>query len=128
MGQTSSERRMAENEVVFREYNERVLKGFEELTEIAKEDGQEAYVANNDHPLFFYCECSDENCRQRVQLKPSRYATIHKQRDRFIILCGHETRSIEQIISTEADFCIVEKFITPLRKVTKLQKTETNNV
>jgi hypothetical protein len=122
-----SERRMAENEVVFRKYNERIKKGFDELKRIAKEEGQEALVRDEDTPLHFYCECSDENCRQRIILKPSRYNEIHKHRDHFVVTYGHDVQSVERVIDGEADFCVVEKFHTPPKSSAKLHKTDLNN-
>ena len=113
MSQSIHERRMAENEVIFRQYNESIEKGFEELQRIAKEDDQEALVRQYDDVLQFYCECSDKNCLERVRLQPSRYVKIHKNRSQFVIVCGHDTKSIERVVSEEADFCIVEKFFVP---------------
>lgn len=127
MTESISERRLAENEVVFRRYNERVLEGFNKLREIAEEDGLD-YVLDDDAPLQFYCECSDENCRNRVTLKPSRYDEIHQHRNRFVIITGHEVEKIEKIIKKEAEFCIVEKFTLPPESVRGLQVTDANNV
>ena len=119
---------MAENEVVFREYNERIKKGFDELKQIAKEEGQEAFVHEKDMPLHFYCECSDENCRQRLIIKPSRYNEIHQHRNQFVIAYGHDVQAVERIIDGEADYCVVEKFRDPPETATKLHKTDTGNV
>lgn len=128
MVEPQSIRRMVENEVVFRRYNESVQERFDELEKIAKEDGQESIISRDDLPLQFYCECSDENCRKRVQIRPSRYNEIHIQRDRFVVVPGHETLTIEMIVGKEADFYIVEKFTTPPENVEKLQKTDVQNV
>lgn len=127
MSETLSERRMGENEVVFREHNERASKSFDELKKIAKEEGQEKYIVEDDTPLLFYCECADEDCRKRVKLKPSRYNEIHKQRDRFVVICGHEAERIERVIGKETGFCIIEKFIKPPESATNLNKTEVDN-
>jgi hypothetical protein len=73
MKDSVSERRMAENEVVFRKYNERVQQGFDAVKKVAKEAGQEHFVVEVDAPLYFYCECSDENCHERIRLTTERY-------------------------------------------------------
>ena len=122
-----SERRMAENEAVFREYNERIKKGFDELKQVAQEEGQEALIHEEDIPLHFYCECSDENCRKRIVLKPSRYNEIHQHRGRFVIAYGHDVQDVERIIEGDDEYCIVEKFITPPENVSALHKTDANN-
>ncbi len=127
MNVSLSERRLADNEVVFRQYNERVTNGLEEIKNIAKEDGQEGLISQNDAPLLFYCECSDENCRKRVKIKPSRYHEIHKRRDHFVIVCGHEIKKIEHVIGKETDFCVIEKFILPSESAPGLHKTDADN-
>ena len=94
MTDTPAQRRMAENEVIFREHNESIQKAFDEVKRIAAEDGQVPQFEPDDTPLHFYCECSDENCKQRVSLQPSRYNEIHKKRNMFVIICGHEVKGI----------------------------------
>lgn len=118
---------MAENQVVFRQHNEKVQKGLEKLKKIAQEHGQEAYVKESNTPLYFYCECSDEKCRERIQLHPSRYNEIHRDRTKFVILCGHEVESIERVIKKEADHCIVEKVVDIPESANALRKTQLDN-
>lgn len=120
-------RRMVENEVVFRGYNERVKNGFDELKKIAEEDGQSSFITDEDTPLQFYCECADENCRKRISLSPSRYAEIHKQRDHFVIVPGHEVNEIEHTLRQEADYSIVKKHVKPPEFALGLQTTEVDN-
>lgn len=127
MSQSLSERRMAENEMVFREYNERIKKGFDELKSIAKEEGQEKYMGGDDTPLLFFCECSDESCRKRVELKPSRYDKIHKHRNYFVVVRGHDVKSIERVIEENAEYCIVEKLIDLPDSAETLNKTDLGN-
>lgn len=122
-----SERRLAENQVVFRQYNESVQKGFDDLVSLAKETDQTHMINIDDNPLHFYCECSDENCRKRLQLKPSRYNEIHKRRDRFVIICGHEVASIERVVQREADCCVVQKNKKPPQTASGLNITDVNN-
>ena len=127
MVQTLSERRMIENEAVFREHNERIKKDFDELKKVAKEEGQEVFISEEDKLLHYYCECSDENCRKRIKLRFSRYNEIHKQRDHFVIVCGHESTKIERVVNKGKEFCIVKKFITPPESAPRLNKTEIDN-
>ena len=121
MDKPLSERRMAENEAVFREYNERAKKAFDEFQRVAKEEGQEGFILDNDTPLHFYCECSDLNCRQRIKLNPSHYNEIHKRRDHFIVICGHDIKAIERVVKETPDYCIIEKFKQPPEAVTAPQ-------
>ena len=114
---------MAENEVVFRRYNERVRQNFDEVIKMAKESGQEYLVPEDDTKLHFYCECSDENCRQRIMMRPSVYNKIHTNRRQFTIVRGHETKIIERIVRTESNYCVVEKFIKPPETARQLNPT-----
>lgn len=120
MKNTLSERRLAENEVFFRQFNEGVQRQLEDLRRIAKEHGDESSLPDTDMPLHFYCECADAGCQQRLRLKPSTYAAIHKNRKRFIIVCGHQATDIERIVSQKPGYCIVEKFKLPPSKATRL--------
>lgn len=127
MDESLSIRRMVENEVVFRGYNEQVQKGFDEIKELAHKTNQHSFIYNNDKALHFYCECSDENCRKRIQIKPSRYNKIHQDRNYFVLISGHEVNQIERIIKQEPRFNIVEKFGLPPETVSELQPTDVDN-
>jgi len=118
---------MAENEVVFRRYNEEVQRGIEEVRQLAEETNQEHIIHNEDTPLHFYCECSDENCHKRVLLSPSEYKKIHRNRAQFVIICGHQTEVIEEVVRTKGDYCIVKKFFTPPETVRVLHPTGLDN-
>jgi hypothetical protein len=123
-----AKRQMAENEVVFREYNERIQKGFDELARLAREEGRSDLVFEDDLPLQFYCECSDENCRERLLLKPSEYAQIHDKRTRFIVVKGHQTDAIEQVIAETSGYAVVQKTVDVPNAATKLNATSVDNV
>lgn len=127
MTDSKSRRHKVENEVVFRQYNERVQREFDEVKKIAMQDNQEEFLPDEDVPLLFFCECSDENCRKRVLLKPSEYGKIHKRRDRFVIIAGHETSEIESVVRIKSDFSIVEKHIEPPKSATVLNATDVDN-
>jgi hypothetical protein len=118
---------MVENEVVFRDHNERVQENFEEIIKLAKESGQEDLIRPDDTALYFYCECSDENCRRRILMKPSVYHAIHKNRRHFVLISGHETKVIERVVQNEADYCVVEKFIKPPESARSLSPTGVDN-
>jgi len=101
--------RMVENEAVFRQYNERLQHSMEELKRMAKEMGMNHLVGHDVDGLYFYCECSDENCTERVRMDPAKYDKIHHDRKKFIMLPGHEVMSIEVIISKEDGYNVVKK-------------------
>jgi hypothetical protein len=124
MNETPREHRMAQNEVVFRQHNESIQEGFEEIKRLAKEDEQENLIADDDSPLLFYCECSNEDCRERLKLRPSRYNEFHTQHNRFVVLRGHENPEVEKVVRKEDDVSVVEKFIEPPASATTLKNTK----
>lgn len=127
MSKSLSDQRMAENEVVFRQFNEKAQARVEEIKRVAIEEGEEALSKQYDVPLPFICECSDENCDKRIDLKPSRYKEIHLQRNSFVLIPGHEVTEIERVVVTQKDYVIVSKFVYPSANVSKLHKTDVDN-
>lgn len=128
MSSSASERRLAENEVFFKERNQAVQDGFDELKKMAVETNQESLVGDTDIPLRFYCECSDENCRQRVVLRPSEYAKIHENRNNFVVLPGHSVPAVEQLVMRKDGYDVVQKLSRPPEKSDRLHKTDTHNI
>lgn len=127
MNELHARRHMAENESVFRQYNERIQKGFDELAALAQEEGRNDLVFSDDSELQFYCECSDENCKQRIPLRPSEYAQIHEHRKRFVLIKGHETNEIERVIGQTSGYAVVEKEAAVPEIVPSLHDTTIEN-
>jgi hypothetical protein len=91
------ERRLAENEVIFKQINKDV-DGF--LHDVG---------VQNLLVTPFYCECSSLECRERIELTPAEYERIHKSLRHFIVLPGHQIPAIEQVIEQRDNFNVVEK-------------------
>lgn len=117
MSDEYSERRLVENEVVFRQRNEQITKDLEALQKAAESEGHDSIAQNAKYdsgvPLHFYCECSDENCRQRIVLKPKEYSELHANSSQFIVIPGHHVPKIERVVLTTGNYEVVEKYITP---------------
>ena len=122
-----SERRQVENEAVFRQMNEKVEKSLKKLDKMAKDDGYKSDLPIDEMVLHFYCECADENCRQRIPLTLKKYQELHKNRSKFIVIPGHEVSNIEKVIAEKPMYNEVEKNITPPIGVVSLNKTTVNN-
>lgn len=127
MTEPISNRRLAENEVVFRRMNEQIPESLEALKEAADSEGHGSVVSDIDTPIHFYCECSDENCRQRLVLRPSEYKEFHQNSSQFVIVPGHQVAAIERIIYNDEKIMVVEKFETPPQTATTLNPTSANN-
>jgi hypothetical protein len=113
MKRKEAERRMLKNEVVFRRKNRAVQKGLDDLVALAQDEGQEELIDPGLAKLHFFCECADENCRERIVLRAQTYKAAHANAKRFIVLPNHAIADIEKVIKTTASYSIVEKFMKP---------------
>ena len=128
MTMSIAERRQIENEMIFRNANEKVGDDINELDiQLIKDDYPEL-ASGKDIILHFICECSDENCAERIPLKLSFYQKIHKNRDAFIIKPNHQVKEIEKVIRTEKDYSVVEKNKSISEPTGGLNTTPTQNV
>ncbi|CAN5166046.1 hypothetical protein BH09PAT3_BH09PAT3_1760 [soil metagenome] len=68
--------------------------------------------------ISFICECSDLDCRDRIDLTSDEFDSFHVQGKRFVVKPNHEIVAIEKIISRTDDYYIVEKYEDPLKLAT----------
>lgn len=104
-----AERRQIENEMIFRRTNEKVGDDLDELDALHIEEGNPEFIRTDDLLLEFICECSDENCGERIPLKMSKYDKIHRNRDSFIVKPKHQVDPIEEVVETNDGYCVVKK-------------------
>jgi DNA-binding transcriptional MerR regulator len=115
MKMSIAERRQIENEMIFRRANEKVGVELDEvdalLDELESEETTSSGSLIRDENVYFkfLCECSDENCTDRILMELAKYQELHLNRDRFIIKINHQVESIEKIIFSEAEYYVVEK-------------------
>lgn len=97
----SSERRLIENEVIVKTYNDDA------------KDALKKYFSPGinivDEPLDFKCECSNLDCGASVRASISEYESIHKRDDRFMIITSHNIATIEDIVSSGSGYSVVQK-------------------
>lgn len=122
-----SERRQIENEMIFRRANELVGDNLDEIDAFHIEDDNPELIRDDRVMLHFKCECSDENCDERVQIKLSLYQTIHANRQAFIIKPNHQVEAIEKVVITEKDYSVVEKNKATAEPSDVLNKTSVDN-
>jgi hypothetical protein len=90
------ERRIALNEVVFREVNERI----EELGD---------QFGLQERPLELVCECGDASCTSQIRMNASEYEEIRRDPTLFVIHPGHETAGVEELVDKRNGYHVVRK-------------------
>jgi hypothetical protein len=100
------EERLAKNEALFREGNERMAAW------------EERHVAD---PVERYlCECAEEACREKVELHKDEYERVRSNSRWFVLVPGHEIPDVETVIERNEGWAIIEKDpqVTPLMNAT----------
>jgi hypothetical protein len=89
-------RRIGQNEVVFREVNERLRElgeGFSLVSQVAE----------------FVCECADTSCTERIQLTLPEYEHVRSDPKWFVVVPDHEQLDYERVIEQTDTYSIAEK-------------------
>jgi hypothetical protein len=87
--------RVAKNEALFREVNERIA----ELTE--RQEGTS---------LPILCECGRLQCDETLTIPVAEYEAIRAHGARFIVLPGHALLDFERVVERTETYDVVEKF------------------
>ena len=92
-----TQERIARNDATFRAANERIREAADEY-EIAEH-------------VPFFCECSDPQCRQIVQLSLSEYEAVRGDPRHFLNLPGHDAaaQGAVVVVSSNDRYVVVEK-------------------
>ena len=92
--------RVARNESLYREVNERIL----ELEESFGERDSEHLLA------AFVCECATTGCAIRVELTLDEYRLARAVPERFVVAPDHVHHEFERVVLTTERFWLIEKF------------------
>jgi hypothetical protein len=92
--------RVARNESLYREVNERIL----ELEESFGERDAEHALAS------FVCECAATGCATRVELGLDEYRLARAKPERFLVAPDHVHLDFERVVLTTDRFWLIEKF------------------
>jgi hypothetical protein len=95
MPSSGQERRVAANESLVRDVNERIGEGARRLAD--------------EGPIEFLCECADYTCSESTPLTLEEYERVRAHPDWFVLIPGHEAASVERIVETNDRYLIVEK-------------------
>jgi len=91
---SSEGEKIARNESLFREVNERIAESAERLA--AQETS-------------FVCECSDPTCAERIDATLEEYERVREDGARFLVVNGHEDERAEGVVRADGDRAVVEK-------------------
>jgi hypothetical protein len=94
--------RVARNESLYREVNERILELEERFGE--RERDREQSLAS------FVCECATTGCAARIELSLDDYRLARSKPERFLIAPGHVRPEFERVVLTTERFWLIEKF------------------
>jgi hypothetical protein len=91
------ETRLARNETLFREVNERI------------EEAGGSSDRNDNHVYEFLCECSNADCALLLPLTIAEYEAVRSDPRQFIVAPGHELPEIETVVARDRLYEIVLK-------------------
>jgi hypothetical protein len=90
------ESRLALNEAMFRDVNERV----EDMTKT---------FASDTGTFEIVCECADAACTERLSVATGVYERARSDATHFLLSPGHEDATFERVVETFDSYVVVEK-------------------
>jgi hypothetical protein len=103
---SESEERLARNEAIFREINERTRSLQERF---GPDDPTTSYEE-------FLCECGDQMCVERVKLTVPEYESIRAESTQFVVRPGHSIPRVERVVQENDRYVVVVKIGEPAEK------------
>jgi hypothetical protein len=94
---TEREERIALNETIFRDVNERV----EEVLLTLEPAPPKA--------LEIFCECGRADCLEKITVPLSEYEDVRSRPERFLTAPGHNVPDVEDVVAQRAGYWVVEK-------------------
>ena len=92
---SSREERIAKNEVIFREVNERIRD----------------VVPSENGGIDFLCECGREDCVEQIPLTTAEYERVRADPVQFFVKPGHAIKEVEDVIEENDRFLLVKKHV-----------------
>lgn len=96
---SARDERLAGNEALFREVNERVAEVATHFVE----------VETHTEPVDFTCECGRAECAEPITLTMAEYEAIRAKSTHFAVVPEHEQPEIEVVIERHPTYFVVEK-------------------
>lgn len=91
------ERRLARNQALFREVNERINSLAISL------------APSRQWQFEIVCECSNESCTSLVDVTLDEYERVRSSPERFFVCPGHDIPEIESVVDRKPGYVVVEK-------------------
>jgi hypothetical protein len=95
-GMSERERRIVQNETLFRQVNEQV-------------ESLQRATGTGDEPMRIVCECGDLTCIDRLAVPHPTYEQVRGDPTLFFVKPGHEITAIEDVIVEGDEFSVVRK-------------------
>ncbi|HXF97859.1 MAG TPA: hypothetical protein VNJ46_04525 [Gaiellaceae bacterium] len=89
------DKRLAMNEALFRELNERVE--------------ERVPNATRDETITVLCECGNLDCTERIALPVGAYREAHEHPARFVVVPGHGEPHVEEVVARGDGYEVVRK-------------------
>jgi hypothetical protein len=102
------EERIARNEVLFREINER-LKEMQETFNVLDQRSE------------FVCECGNVECTERIEMSPPEYKRLRSDPTTFAVVNGHEAEDVEDVVQIATGHLIVRKRVGEAARIVRLE-------
>jgi len=90
------ERRIGENEALFREVNERV-------------EGLNRSLATLSKRMKVVCECGRQDCLEQIDLGLDEYERVRANPAHFVVKPGHELPEAEDVVDSTEHYYVVQK-------------------
>ena len=100
------EARVGMNEALFRAVNERI------------EEVNESFATVTD-AFEVVCECGDAGCVKQIRIASDAYERVRADATLFVVVPGHETTEIEEIVNEQNAYYIVRKQADIAKRVAK---------
>jgi hypothetical protein len=92
------ERRIAENEALFRDLNEEVGAVAHSFSSVGEE-----------RTFDFLCECGDVSCAHPLPLTLDVYEALRRSPIRFFVVPGHQAEDVEVVVEAHDGYLVIEK-------------------
>jgi hypothetical protein len=93
--------RIAENEVVLREVNERIAEKTADL--------EQRGLTGDDETSEYLCACGRPDCEESLNLTLQQLEEAHAREDQFVVAPGHNFPEIEEVVAAHDGYCVVRK-------------------